>query len=138
MVGDQHQESINAHCEVKKGDKWVASSWLNVIGDGDLTLRAWKRGTNLLREAPKNKEIFKKLGTNKTKLDVEPFEREYFAQIYGKNDTEQDSGYVKYKPPSNALQALNVLVDDLSNEQLNVLASKVHRILGIQCVPTNI
>lgn len=138
MVGQQNQESITAQCEVTKGEKWIASSWLNIIGDGELTLRAWRRGSNLLREAAYSNKIFKALGTDKPKLDVEPYEREYYQEIYGNGTQAQDSGYHKYKPASSALQALNLLMNDLSSKQLSVLATTVHRILGIQCVPTNI
>ena len=49
----------------------------------------------------------------------------------------KDSGY-QYKQPSNALQAVQLLSKDLSNEQLAVLAAKVHRILGLQCLPHDI
>ena len=144
MVGALDHEAITAHCEVTKGEKWMASSWLNIIGDGELKLRTWRRGANLLRDASKAKKILRKLGTNEPKLEIENYEKEYYAEIHGNNNnnkktnnTETNYGY-QYKPASNALQALNLLMNDLSTEQLAVMTAKVHKILGLQCLPNYI
>lgn len=149
MVGSLHHEAIFAHCEVKQGVKWTASSWLNIIGDGELKLRTWRRGTNLLHDPIKSKLIKRVLGTNEPKLELEEYEKDFYAMIHGKPEQSKpknlvngtadakDSGY-QYKQLSNALQAVQLLSKDLSNEQLSVLAAKVHRILGLQCLPNDI
>ena len=153
MVGSLHHEAIFANCEVKQGVKWTASSWLNIIGDGELKLRTWRRGTNLLHDPIKSKLIKRVLGTNESKLELEEYEKDFYAMIHGKPEQSKfksnpqnvengtagamDSGY-QYKQPSNALQAVQLLSKDLSNEQLTILAAKVHRILGLQCLPHDI
>jgi len=147
MVGGLQHEAIFAHCEVAQGEKWTASSWLNIIGDGELKLRTWRRGTNLLHEASKAKKILRHLGTSEAKLQVEDYEKDYYIEVHGtggannKNGNNKtaatDDGY-RYKPASNALQALNLLMNDLSNEQLAVMASKVHKLLGLECISNDI
>ena len=133
MVGDLHQESMTAHCEVLKGEKWIATSWINIIGDGDLELRAWRRGYNLLRGKT---NIYDMLGTNESRLHHEPFEEEYLKDIEQKNNTMGDiPGYYKHKPPSNALQALNFLFNEMTGNQLKLLANTVEKKLGLQCIP---
>ena len=152
MVGALNHEAIFAHCEVKQGVKWTASSWLNIIGDGELKLRTWRRGTNLLHDPAKSKSIKRLMGTNEPKLELEEYEKDFYAMIHGKPTQQQQqsvpsnnqnnynnstAGY-QYKQSSNPLQALQLLSKDLSNEQLSVLAAKVHRILGLQCLPDDI
>ena len=152
MVGSLHHEAIFAHCEVKQGVKWTASSWLNIIGDGELKLRTWRRGTNLLHDPKKSKLIKHLLGTNEPKLELEEYEKDFYAMLHGKpqqkhpqsnihhssNETVAKDSEYQYKQPSNALQAVQLLSNDLSDEQLSVLAAKVHRILGLQCLPSDI
>jgi len=144
MIGDINQEAMTAHCEVKKGEKWIASSWINIIGDGDLELRAWRRGDNWLtyKQKLQTKNIYQMLGTNELKLQNEPYESEYIAEQLGKNRTEFDDtmhdGYYQYKPASNALQALNLLFNDLNSDQLRLIARTVHKKLGMQCIPLTV
>ncbi|XP_066929958.1 uncharacterized protein [Clytia hemisphaerica] len=136
MVGPLNHEAIFAHCEVNQGVKWTASGRLNIIGDGELKLRTWRRGTNLMHDRKKMRKIYQRLGTNEPKREIEEYEKDFYEEIHGKktgNDSAKDSGY-KYKQSSNALQALNLLVNDLSNEQLSIMAANVHRILGLQCM----
>ena len=146
MVGALHHEAIFAHCEVRQGEKWTASSWLNIIGDGELKLRTWRRGTNLLHEPSKAKKILREIGTSEKKLEVEDYEKDYYAEVHGtgkakennNNTTAKDDGRYKYKPASNALQALNLLMNDLSKEQMAIMATKVHKILGLECISNDI
>lgn len=140
MVGELNQESMSGHCEVKNGEKWLATTWINVIGDGDLNLRAWRRGNNFFEDFNKTKNIMEILGTNEEKKDHENYESEYLEEITGNNKTSGDglAGYYKHKPASNALQALNLLFNDMSMEQLRLIASNVHKKLGLTCVPLTV
>ena len=140
MVGDLNQESMTAQCEVVMGEKWIATSWINIIGDGDLALRAWRRGTNLLALKSSSNNIYHKLGTNEKKLDSEPYETEFLAELRGTNKTREvpGQGYYKHKPASNALQALNLLFNDMTAEQLKLIARTVHNKLGLTCIPLTV
>ena len=143
MVGDLNQEAMTAQCELSKGEKWIASSWLNIIGDGDLTLKAWRAGHNFLTsKSNKTRNIYRMLGTNDTKLSHEPYENEFISEVVGANisssDTTEHPGYYKHKPASNALQALQLLFNDLSTEQLRLIAQTVHKKLGMTCIPLTI
>lgn len=133
MMGELHQEALTAHCEVIKGSKWIASSWINIIGDGDLELKAWRRGFNLLHV---KKNIYDMLGTNEQKLTYEVYKEEFMADIEEKNNTLSEiPGYYKHKLPSSASQALKILFNEMTPEQLKLIASTVEKKLGLQCVP---
>ena len=42
-------------------DKWVATTWVNIIGDGVNTLRPWRMGCNWLSENNKNKRVIESM-----------------------------------------------------------------------------
>ena len=138
MVGDLNQESMSAQCEVTKSEKWIATSWINIIGDGDLSLRAWRRGNNLLTS--KSNNIYKMLGTTEKKLTNENYEKEYLEEVHGTNGTREElaHAYYKHKPASNALQALNLLFNDMTGEQLKYITAKVHQKLSLTCIPLTV
>ena len=42
-------------------DKWVATTWVNIIGEGVTTLRPWRMGCNWLSENNKNKRVIESM-----------------------------------------------------------------------------
>ena len=56
-IGNLDPLSYQGSCRVKKGEKWVAKIWININGDGEKELRAWKMGHNWLAPSNYNKEI---------------------------------------------------------------------------------
>ncbi|KAJ7383007.1 hypothetical protein OS493_031177 [Desmophyllum pertusum] len=56
-LGNRDPFSYHGGCQVKKGEKWIASIWININGDGKEELRAWKMGHNWLAPNNHNKEI---------------------------------------------------------------------------------
>ena len=47
--------------KVEKVEKWVATTWINIIGDGVNELRPWRMGCNWLSENNKNKKIIESM-----------------------------------------------------------------------------
>ncbi|XP_065657223.1 uncharacterized protein LOC100206310 isoform X3 [Hydra vulgaris] len=140
MVGDINQESMSAHCEVLKGEKWTASSWINVIGDGDLFQRAWRRGNNMLLDKKQRSILLSTMGTQEDKLNHEPYENEFHRDMAERGNktasADYNAGYKFYehKPASNSLQALQLLFNDMDSNQLALIAKAVHAKLGLTCV----
>ena len=54
---DVNPLSYQGSCPVRKGDKWVANIWININGDGQQELRAWKMGNNWLADKHHNQEV---------------------------------------------------------------------------------
>ena len=47
--------------KVEKVEKWVATTWINIIGDGVNELRPWRMGCNWLSENNKNKKVIESM-----------------------------------------------------------------------------
>ena len=58
--------------KVGNTDKWVATTWINIIGDGVNELRPWRMGSNWLSENNKNKEVIDKM-RNDDFIEGEPY-----------------------------------------------------------------
>ena len=137
MVGDLNQEAMSGGCPVTLGEKWLATSWINIIGDGDLELRAWRRGKNWIANKDRYPNIFDTLGTSEPKLVYEDYEREFHKESDGDNRTVADESRAHYihKPESNKMKALNALLEDMTSDQLKEMAKHVHEKLSITCIP---
>ena len=57
---------------VSKGEKWIATTWINILGDGVTELRPWKMGTNWLSENNKKKDIIEAM-RNDDFIEGEPY-----------------------------------------------------------------
>eukprot|EP00112_Aurelia_sp_Birch-Aquarium-sp1_P003880 Seg1439.5 transcript_id=Seg1439.5/GoldUCD/mRNA.D3Y31 product="Transmembrane prolyl 4-hydroxylase" protein_id=Seg1439.5/GoldUCD/D3Y31 len=57
---------------VTKGEKWIATTWINILGDGVNELRPWKMGTNWLSENNKKKDIIETM-RNDDFIEGEPY-----------------------------------------------------------------
>ena len=53
--------SYHGDCDVTEGEKWVANIWINIIGDGEKELKAWKMGTNWLAHRERHRDVLEDL-----------------------------------------------------------------------------
>ena len=137
MLGLQDNDSLYGHCAVNSGSKWVARARINVIGDGEIDLRAWRRGINWLQSTEKYPNIMKKIGSNKSRTKVEDykddFERFKFEEDIIKNNTITQTE--AKRKPSHILNAVNILLNAVDDDGLSAIAKVVHKKLRLTCVP---
>jgi len=137
MVGIQDNDSVYGHCAVKKGSKWFATARINVIGDGEVDLRAWRRGFNWLQDIEKYPNVMKSIGSNtpRTKSEdyTDDFERFKFEEKIQENKT--INRIDEKKAPSHVLNAVNLLLNTIDGNGLKTIAKVVHRKLRLTCVP---
>ncbi len=139
MVGERNDDALHGHCAVTKGDKWLATTWLNVIGDGTDELRAWKRGINWLQNKDKYRNIFHKMGSNASRDTIEDYKKEFekfrFEEIKNENKTVKHEKNSIRKKPSAVLNAVSSLLDIVDKKGLEQIANVVHKKLSLTCVP---
>lgn len=82
--------SLVGECQVQKGDKWIAHTWMNVVGDGITELKSWKTGTNWLSQKNLNKEVISSLEAN-YQPDEEIDENRYTREKNSLGDASSDS-----------------------------------------------
>lgn len=137
MLGTHENDSLFGHCRVKSGSKWTATARINIIGDGEIDLRAWRRGVNWLQNPQKYSNILKKIGSSisRTKFEEykDDFERFKFEEDFRENKT--FSGRSENKPPSYVLNAVNMLLNAIDNDGLSAISKVVHKKLRLTCVP---
>ena len=137
MVGIQDNDCVYGHCAVKKGSKWFATARINVIGDGEIDLRAWRRGFNWLQDIEKYPNVIKSIGSNapRTKDEdyTEDFERFKFEEKIQENKT--INRIDEKKAPSHVLNAVNLLLNAIDGDGLRTIAKVVHKKLRLTCVP---
>eukprot|EP00112_Aurelia_sp_Birch-Aquarium-sp1_P014623 Seg3171.3 transcript_id=Seg3171.3/GoldUCD/mRNA.D3Y31 product="Transmembrane prolyl 4-hydroxylase" protein_id=Seg3171.3/GoldUCD/D3Y31 len=139
MVGPLDNDCLYGHCAVAKGDKWIATTRLNVIGDGEDDLRAWRRGTNWMQDFERYPNIVKRMGSlrSPTKLEEykEDFERHRLEGIDNGNKTVDHKTEPHRKTPSHVLNAVNTLLNAVDLDGLKTIAGVVHKKLRLTCVP---
>ena len=139
MVGTLDNDCLYGHCAIAKGDKWIATTRINVIGDGQDDLRAWRRGTNWMQDIEKYPNIMKRMGSlrSPTKLEEykEDFERHRLEGIDNGNKTVDHRSEPHRKAPSHVLNAVNTLLNAVDLDGLKTIAGVVHKKLRLTCVP---
>ncbi len=139
MVGERNDDALHGHCAVAKGEKWLATTWLNVIGDGEDDLRAWKRGINWLQNKHRYLRLFNKLGSNVSRDVVEDYKKEFqqfkFEEIKNENKTVRHDKAGKRKAPAHVLNAVTSLLSAIDKKGLQSIANVVHKKLSMTCVP---
>ena len=73
---------------VSKGEKWIATTWINILGDGVNELRPWKMGTNWLSENNKKKDIIEAM-RNDDFIEGEPYLHD--PKLIALDDIEDDA-----------------------------------------------
>ena len=137
MVGIQENDITYGHCAVKEGNKWFATTRINVIGDGEVDLRAWRRGVNWLQDIEKYPNIMKKLGSNKPKTIAEDYKEDFerFKFEEEKKVNKTINHLEEEKAPSHIIKAVNILLNAIDNDGLRTVANVVHKKLRLTCVP---
>lgn len=139
MVGRKDNDALVGHCPVRKGEKWLATTWLNVIGDGEDELRAWRRGINWLQNKEKYSNIFNKIGSDASRTNIEEYKMDFeqfkIEEVKLENRTVREEVSRPRKSSSTAASAVESLLLIIDKEGLEQIASVVHNKLRMQCVP---
>ena len=137
MVGIQDNDCTYGHCAVKEGSKWFATARINAIGDGEIDLRAWRRGINWLQDIEKYPNIMKRIGSNKPKTKAEDYKEDFerFKSVEENQANQTISRSEEKKATSHVLSAVNVLLNAIDNDGLKTIAKVVHKKLRLTCVP---
>ena len=132
-IGGLDNRMYYGHCDVTKGEKWIATNWINIDGDGNIELRAWKRGTNLISETRKheNLNILQRMQRNKEKNIPDVIEEEL------NNDMENNQEWTFESRPKerHVLNAVVSLLEALKDDEMLAVSKKVHEKLQMLCVP---
>ncbi|KAJ7383008.1 hypothetical protein OS493_031178 [Desmophyllum pertusum] len=132
-IGGLDNRMYYGHCDVNEGEKWIASNWINVDGDGNTVLRAWKRGTNLISETKKhlNQNILQRMQKDKDNHVTDVIEEEF------NSDMENAQDWTFETPPKerHVLNAVVSLLEALKQEELRDVSKYVHEKLGMLCIP---
>ena len=139
MLGERDNDSLFGHCAVGKGEKWIATARVNVIGDGDVDLRAWRRGFNWMQNIDKYPNIMKKIGSTESRTKIEQYKEDFERFKFDENKNENRTvshGHAHSRPaPSPILNAVNILLNEVDKEGLSKIAAVVHKKLRLTCVP---
>lgn len=131
-VGAINDKSYHGNCDVIEGEKWTATSWINVIGDGNVTLKAWKNGRNWLSATSRDKysDMISKLSGEKPKLE------DLIEEMFNKDMTDPKLQPTDDKPPvRHVLNAVTSLLEVLDNDGIKEVSKKVHQKLQMTCIP---
>ncbi|XP_048587880.1 transmembrane prolyl 4-hydroxylase-like [Nematostella vectensis] len=101
--------SFHGGCDVKKGTKWVANVWINVIGDGMNELKSWKMNSNWLSKNNINQEVVSALQTTENiDTDLEEAENRYTEEKNVKNEEAQEEDRTLNSPPERIGEEVHV------------------------------
>eukprot|EP00794_Sanderia_malayensis_P007661 gene7662-8498_t len=81
--------SLNGATRLDDGEKWIASTWVNIIGDGVNELRPWKMGNNVLSWNNLRKDIIKEM-RNDDFIEGQPYLHDSKLTIIEDEVTESD------------------------------------------------
>jgi hypothetical protein len=132
-VGVLDDKSYYGNCDVIKGVKWMATNWINVIGDGNMTMTAWKGGKNWLSvvNRERNEEFVSKMINNETKK-----EEDIVEQMFNKDMKVKGINPADNKPPErHVLNAVTSLLEVLDGKEIAAVSNKVHQKLQMTCIP---
>ena len=119
-------------CDVTKGERWLAVNWINIIGDGNSTFKAWRRGKSWLgqdkRETYPN--IYDNMAKNRS------FERVDFIEEEFRKDMAENLEKPSPVPPTRyALDAISTLLNALDDKEIRLVSNRVHQKLQLMCIP---
>ncbi|XP_078353836.1 uncharacterized protein LOC144638515 [Oculina patagonica] len=132
-IGGLDNRMYYGHCDVNKGEKWIASNWLNIDGDGTTELRAWKKGTNLISETKKleNQNILQRMRKDEENHIQDVIEEEFNSDM----ESAQEWTFESRPKERHVLNAVVSLIEALKEEELRDVSKKVHEKLEMLCVP---
>lgn len=132
-IGGLDNRMYYGHCDVIKGEKWIATNWLNVDGDGTAELRAWKRGTNLISETKKheNQNIVQRMQKHGETSIPDTIEEEFKKDM----ESAQEWTFESRPKERHVLNAVVSLMETLKEDELQDISKKVHEKLEMLCIP---
>ena len=133
-IGGLDNRMYYGHCDVIRGEKWMATNWINVDGDGDMELRAWRKGSNLISQAKqlKSQNILQRMQKSRESIVTDFIEEEM------KNDIEstEEWTFEDTRPKErHVLNAVVSLLQTLKDDELRSVSKRVHQKLEMLCVP---
>lgn len=133
-IGGLDNRMHYGHCDVIQGEKWIATNWVNIDGDGNAELRAWKKGSNLISETKKheNQNILQRMRKTRESIRTDVIEEEMNNDM---ENTEEWTFEDSRPKERHVLNAVVSLLQTLKDEELRHVSKKVHEKLEMLCVP---
>ena len=133
-IGGLDNRMHYGHCDVSSGEKWIATNWINVDGEGDMELRAWRKGSNLLSVARRhaNQNILQRMQKSRDRIHTDVIEEEMQSDM---ENTEEWTFHDSHPKERFVLNAVTSLLETLKEDELRSVSKKVHEKLEMLCVP---
>ncbi|KAM7444632.1 hypothetical protein ABFA07_006733 [Porites harrisoni] len=133
-IGGLDNRMHYGHCDVSSGEKWIATNWINVDGEGDMELRAWRKGSNLLSVARRhgNQNILQRMQKSRDRIHNDVIEEEMQSDM---ENTEEWTFHDSHPKERHVLNAVTSLLETLKEDELRSVSKKVHEKLEMLCVP---
>ena len=134
-IGGLDNTMYYGHCDVINGEKWVATNWINVDGDGDMELRAWKKGNNLISHTKQHESqnILQRMRKSRESIRTDVIKEEMQNDM---ENTEEWTFEEDTRPKErHVLNAVTSLLASLEDDELRTVSKRVHEKLEMLCVP---
>ncbi|CAH3172387.1 unnamed protein product [Porites evermanni] len=133
-IGGLDNRMHYGHCDVSSGEKWIATNWINVDGEGDMELRAWRKGSNLLSVARRhgNQNILQRMQKSRDRINTDVIEEEMQSDM---ENNEEWTFHDSHPKERHVLNAVTSLLETLKEDELRSVSKKVHEKLEMLCVP---
>ena len=133
-IGGLDNAMYYGHCDVNKGEKWIATNWINIDGDGDNELRAWKKGSNLISHTKtgESENILRTMRKKRESIRTDIIEEEMKDDMEDAKEWTFDDNRPKER---HVLNAVTSLLETLKEDELRSVSKIVHEKLEMLCVP---
>ncbi|XP_044164361.1 uncharacterized protein LOC122948491 [Acropora millepora] len=133
-IGGLDNAMYYGHCDVTKGEKWIATNWINIDGDGDRELRAWKKGSNLITHTKTraSQNILESMQRKRETINTDVIEDEMKKEIADEEEWTFEENRPKER---HVLNAVTSLLETLKDHELRSVSKVVHQKLEMLCVP---
>lgn len=133
-IGGLDNTMYYGHCDVTKGEKWMATNWINIDGDGDSELRAWKKGNNLITHTKTrvSQNILELMQRKRESINTDVIEDELKKEMADEEEWTFEENRPKER---HVLNAVASLLETLKDHELRSVSKVVHQKLEMLCVP---
>ncbi|EDO48200.1 predicted protein [Nematostella vectensis] len=133
-IGSLDDKCYFGNCDVIRGDKWIATSWINVIGDGNTTLRAWRSGKNWLSvlNRAKHTDMLAKMKREKKHEETDVIQEAFMKDMKEKKNFAPTENR---QPERHVLNAVTSLLNKLNDQGIRDVSKKIHEKLSMTCIP---
>lgn len=133
-IGGLDNAMYYGHCDVNKGEKWIATNWINIDGDGNNELRAWKKGSNLISHTKtgESENILRTMRKKRESIRTDIIEEEMKDDMEDAKEWTFDDNRPKER---HVLNAVTSLLETLKEDELRSVSKIVHEKLEMLCVP---